>query len=869
MPRTRAGLAAPVVLGLALLMAANGAVTALISQPHIGARGASDDPMVQGETRESTSAATTPSPNPIRVDQAEIPDSLDPAVTFSTPGWAAVQQVYQGLANYNGSSATTFSGILAKNWTVSYDPATGFESYVFNLRADIQFSNGDPYNAYVQWYSLYRSLLLLQGPQFILEENFYSTNFSTTDPLSYYSPAASSEAANASLATDLNSWNFDSPTGSEIALMEIPEQSFEVINSSAIALNLGHGYLDSNYTYLLAAISAPNSDAVDPVWVDAHGDVTIGLVNAYVSANTMGTGPFLLEEYDGVGGGGYTLAPNPHYWGASAAQSEPWNVDLQAANTTFYVTFQDAIDITENALINGSVQEASFAYLGPSSIEQFEGHPNLGVRPLPTIFGATSGSWWIYLNSTVYPFNNLSVREAITHAINYPQIIQVAFGGYAQQWVGPVPPSYPYNNNVTSDEPYYSSNLSLAQSEIADSPCAANACAGTSINYLYLDTGMDWAETAQLLEADLNAIGITINPVGVTLDQLYEEQGVDPDGQCISATTANGGPFYMGQEFYTSDYIAPDDWTQNDAQNHGSANECMAGYNNATVTDDTYVAASSDDPTTLAELYTNMTEALYQNYSEIWLVVPTSFAVYATTVHSIVLNPMGSAEPFSLFFNTQWASSPPTYSVTFTESGLPSGTTWYVNLTGGPFLNSTTGTIEFLEPNGSFDYSAASSDKTYAPTPPGGSFEVSGASVSVSATFQLVAYSVTFTEAGLAPGAEWWVDLSGQNTSSTASSLTTSLANGTYSYTASAPGYSTQLGSVSVQGPPSAPVPLAFVSSTTTSGPPILEYVAVGVVIAAVAIGVGAVFVRRRGKAPPASDAPASDSGSTPPPPAS
>ena len=184
LPRTRAGLAAPVVLGLALLMAANGAVTALISQPHIGARGASDDPMVQGETRESTSAATTPSPNPIRVDQAEIPDSLDPAVTFSTPGWAAVQQVYQGLANYNGSSATTFSGILAKNWTVSYDPATGFESYVFNLRADIQFSNGDPYNAYVQWYSLYRSLLLLQGPQFILEENFYSTNFSTTDPLS-------------------------------------------------------------------------------------------------------------------------------------------------------------------------------------------------------------------------------------------------------------------------------------------------------------------------------------------------------------------------------------------------------------------------------------------------------------------------------------------------------------------------------------------------------------------------------------------------------------------------------------------------------------------------------------------------------------
>src|SRR5271170_3090641 len=102
----------------------------------------------------------------ICVDQAEIPDSLDPAVTFTTPGWAAVQQVYQGLVNYNGSSVTSFSGVLATtNGTLSYDPDTGFASYTFELRSGVTFSNGDPYNAYVQWYSLYRSLLLQQGPQ--------------------------------------------------------------------------------------------------------------------------------------------------------------------------------------------------------------------------------------------------------------------------------------------------------------------------------------------------------------------------------------------------------------------------------------------------------------------------------------------------------------------------------------------------------------------------------------------------------------------------------------------------------------------------------------------------------------------------------
>ena len=601
----------------------------------------------------STSSCGSNQTANICIDQAEIPDSLDPAVTFSTPGWAAVQQVYQGLVNYNGSSVTNFSGVLASGWTVAYNPNTNFTTYTFELRHGVVFSNGDPYNAYVQWYSLYRSLLLIQGPQFILEENFYSTNFNPADPLSYFSPAAKDTAANTTLANDLNSWNFDSPTQSEINQMELPNQSFQVVNPYSIALNLGYGYLFSNYTYLLASISAPNSYAVDPTWVNAHGGVSVGNVNSYMASNTMGTGPYALIDYNGVGGGGYTLKPVPNYWATADATAEPWNVNIQPANTSVEVIFQDTIDITTNDLIKGNVQGASFAYIGPSTIQQLLGHSNLVVQALPIIYGATSGSWWIFLNASVYPFNNLSVREAITHAINYNQIIQEAFGGYASQWVGPVPPGYPYDNNVTADEPYYQYDPTLAQQEIQHSPCKNAACKGTTINYMYLNSGADWEDTASLLQNELAAINITINPVGVSLDQLYEEQGLD-NGVCVSSTTANGGPFYMGQEFYTSDYVSPDDWTQNDAQALGSANECMAGYNNQTVTNDTYLAASDSNPADLTAYYTNMTQLMYDNYSEIWLVVPTAFGVWATDLHGIVQNPMGSAEPFVIELNTQY-----------------------------------------------------------------------------------------------------------------------------------------------------------------------------------------------------------------------
>ncbi|MEM3791054.1 MAG: hypothetical protein QW260_08295, partial [Thermoproteota archaeon] len=125
-----------------------------------------------------------------------------------------------------------------------------------------------------------------------------------------------------------------------------------------------------------------------------------------------------------------------------------------------------------------------------------------------------------------------------------------------------------------------------------------------------------------------------------------------------------------------------------------------------------------------------------------------------------------------------------TYSVTFTESGLPSGTMWYVNLSNGQSFSSTTSTISFSETNGTYSYTIATTDKIYKPSPSSGSFTVNGANVNQAITFSLVTYTVTFTESGLSSGTMWYVNLSnGQSFSSTTSTLSFSETNGTYSYT--------------------------------------------------------------------------------------
>ena len=124
-----------------------------------------------------------------------------------------------------------------------------------------------------------------------------------------------------------------------------------------------------------------------------------------------------------------------------------------------------------------------------------------------------------------------------------------------------------------------------------------------------------------------------------------------------------------------------------------------------------------------------------------------------------------------------------TYTVTFTESGLPNGTPWYLNVTDGVTHRSTGSTISITEPNGTYEYTVATTDKEYAPVSANGSFGVRGAPVSEPVTFDLVTNTVTFLESGAPGGTEWWVNVTGQPTQgSTTATITLGLPNGTYTY---------------------------------------------------------------------------------------
>lgn len=164
-------------------------------------------------------------------------------------------------------------------------------------------------------------------------------------------------------------------------------------------------------------------------------------------------------------------------------------------------------------------------------------------------------------------------------------------------------------------------------------------------------------------------------------------------------------------------------------------------------------------------------------------------------VHYIAMNQTGYA-----IFSPNEAVTVSAYTLNFTETGLPSGDEWFVNLTNGE-TNSTTGTyVDFFVENGTYTYTVADVNKQYGISPVTGNAVVSGQNVVKDITFSTTTFSTTFTESGLPSGTIWYVNITGQAVINsgqiTSTSYTVGLVNGQYSYktsTADKNYYTTQL----------------------------------------------------------------------------
>lgn len=203
------------------------------------------------------------------------------------------------------------------------------------------------------------------------------------------------------------------------------------------------------------------------------------------------------------------------------------------------------------------------------------------------------------------------------------------------------------------------------------------------------------------------------------------------------------------------------------------------------------------------------------------------------------------------------------YSVTFTETGLPSGAAWSATMNGSTESVVAPGTLTFSGlANGSYPYTVRPSNPFVVLSGGNGTAVVSGADLSVSVGFEFTTI-VTFHQTGISNGTVWTLQVTLTATlarhaaplsvgeswflNATGPFATLRLANGTYSYTVSAPGYTTASGPFSVSGSPTT-VSVPVSAAPGPAGLPSWVWIAVaaGVAAAVVLIAVLLLVVKPR-----------------------
>jgi peptide/nickel transport system substrate-binding protein len=575
---------------------------------------------------------TSQAPTTLVVEEESQPDSMDPAVTYATPGWEIVEQVYQGLLAPNGQSYTTYIGVLAQNWTVSADGMT----YTFTLRPGVTFSNGDPFNAFVMWFSIYRTLVMNQGPAWILGQNLGASNgagFNVTDSI-------------------LNSINYTSPSPKDLNYMSYPNQSVQVTGPDQLIIHLGYGYNgQAPYSSFLATLSTPSAYAVDPIVVEANGGVVADQPNNWMETNAVGTSFYTLQSW--VQGQSITLIKSQNYWGTNVPSSES-NYAIQPAildTISFYYKATSAMiaDLESNT--------AQMIIPPPTQNGVLKQTTGITTTILPPAFGSAASILLVYMDPYAFPpFQDRRVREAISYAIDYKSIIHSVYDDLATQWIGPVPPGFPdYNESTTGLQPYQF-DPTKAASLLAQGGYKSTLPNGTSlnphgksfpsVNFLYDSDNSLEAQTAQVISSELQAVGIT-----VTLSPLTFKQYANV---VTSTGNVNSTAYPFGISYYSEDYTASIDYV---SALTTTGQVGFSGFSNQTVAGWTTSAATALDQNTIIQNFQQITRAMYYDYTDIWLYVPFFLAANRSDVVGMIPNPAGSGMGYFMFYNTIHYSS--------------------------------------------------------------------------------------------------------------------------------------------------------------------------------------------------------------------
>jgi len=261
----------------------------------------------------------------------------------------------------------------------------------------------------------------------------------------------------------------------------------------------------------------------------------------------VGTGPYIMSKCSPEN---ITYTANPHYWQPGLPKVHTIQYPAYTTNTA-----------ANNDLANGSaewgsqyVPDIQSFYLSKSSSYHDWFPPTVNIALIP--------------NLTNPLLSNVKVREAISYAINRGQVSSIGESGYepAANQTGIVTPTFTADLSKsavstwgTGYDPSKATQLLNQAGYHMSGGVMANA-AGQKLDFTVINVSgySDWIASMQVIQQDLKAIGIIINPDNLSSNDFdtdlyqgkfqlayYDQQTFGPS------------PYYELNDWLNSSYSAP------------------------------------------------------------------------------------------------------------------------------------------------------------------------------------------------------------------------------------------------------------------------------------------------------------------------
>jgi len=302
---------------------------------------------------------------------------------------------------------------LATDWTVSPDGAT----YTYNLRQGVTFSDGNPFNAYQVWTQMYVW--------------YYLTGNATT----FFSGLPLFDVSNVKIGPAtfglINATGLANPTGEVLAMMQ--DKTWPIYTTGPYQIVF---HMKAPFLHLNGILAGFLGLLFDCQWAIEHGGFgTPAQFNSYFDDHPIpGTGPYVVTE---VQMNSYVkFQQNPTYWGKSLTASDlavnPLLNPGQVKTVVIYAKTDDIARYTD--LTTGAAQLSAIKASNFKLVMNNTKYDYFAVQSTAQITA-------VAINTKIAPTDNVNLRQAIVHAINYKDIWDKAYFGQAGAFLGPETPN--------------------------------------------------------------------------------------------------------------------------------------------------------------------------------------------------------------------------------------------------------------------------------------------------------------------------------------------------------------------------------------------------------------------------------------------